>query len=200
MDWNPLINFLRSDPLIVLAIVLAGFLIIMVGHICLYNSCLLAICPKIKEYDTRLIAGTSFRAWLLMLTMLYRRVIVDAERKEVIILRRLFWIFNKTRTIPFDQIQEIAYNYEDWGPYTSLGFTGSSKDCFSVKLRLLNDEEVPLFNFVGEGSFKTGLLNPLLSLRWIIMKITFAFCGRQEELSLNFVDRLEKLIGVRVSP
>jgi hypothetical protein len=103
-------------------------------------------------------------------------------------------------TIPFQQIQKINYNYEDWGPYTSLGLTGDSKDCFSVKLRLMDDSEVHLFNFFGEGDFEPGVWNPLFSLRWYLMKILVPFCGSQEDSSRQFVDRLEKLTGANVAP
>jgi hypothetical protein len=200
MGRNFFANLLRTDLLILLAIVLAAFLLIIVANLRFYHSRFFTISPKIKDYGNKLIAKTPFIAWLLMLTMLYRRVIVDAQRKQVIIERRVFWFYKTARSIPFDSIHEISYNYEDWGPFTSLGFTGGTKDCFSVKLRLLGDEEVHLFNFIGEGVYLSGAPHPFISLRWFFAKIIFAFCGSQEELSQQFVDRLEDLIGVKASP
>jgi hypothetical protein len=199
MGRNWLTNLLGMHPLTLLAIVLAGMLLVIVLHGLLYRSRFLAICPKVKDEGDELIACTSLAGWLLSLTLIYRQVDVDAQRKVVVISRRLFWFFKSAKVIPFGDIQEINYEYEDWGPFTSLGLTGDSKDCFSVNLRLVDDSTVHLFNFIGEGDFEPGLMNPLFSLRWYLAKMFLAFCGSQEESSRRFVDRLEKLIGVKVA-
>ena len=199
MGRNWLTNLLGMHPLVLLALVLAGMLLVIVLHGLLYRSRFLAICPKVRDEGDELIACTSLAGWLLSLTLIYRRVDVDAERKVVVISRQLFWFFKSAKVIPFGHIQEINYEYEDWGPFTSLGLTGDSKDCFSVNLRLVDDSTVHLFNFIGEGEFEPGLLNPLFSLRWYLAKMFLAFCGSQEDTSRQFVDRLEKLIGVKVS-
>ncbi|MGA2061392.1 MAG: hypothetical protein ABSG67_12990 [Thermoguttaceae bacterium] len=199
MRHNWLTNLLGMHPLALLALVLAGMLLVIVLHGLLYRSRFLAICPKVKDEGDELIACTSLAGWLLSLTLIFRRVDVDAQRKVVVINRRLFWFFKSAKVIPFGQIQEINYEYEDLGPFTSLGLTGDSKDCFSVNLRLVDDSTVHLFNFLGEGDFEPGLMNPLFSLRWYLAKMFLAFCGSQEETSRQFVDRLEKLIGVKVS-
>jgi hypothetical protein len=200
MGRHWLTNLLGMHPLLLLAIVLAGLLAVIILHGLLYRSRFLAICPVIKDQDNKLIAYTSYAGWLLSLTLNYRHVVVDAQRQVVVIRQRLFWFFNRTKTIRFGHIQAIDYEYEDWGPFTSLGLTGDSKDCFSVKLRLVDDTEVHLFNFLGEGGLELGVLNPLFSFRWYLAKVFLSFCGSQEDASRKFVDRLEKLIGVRVAP
>ncbi len=172
-DW--LTRLLGIEPLLLIGIALVGLLLIILLHNLFYHSRLFAVCPKVVDYGNRLIARTSLAGWLLSLTLIYRKVIVDAQRKAFVIRRRLFWFYLSTVTIPFEHIQEIKYDYEDWGPYTSLGFTGDSKDCFSVKLQLVDDSEVHLFNFIGEGGFEPGLINPLFSLRWFLAKILLAF-------------------------
>jgi hypothetical protein len=199
MGRNWLTNLLGMHPLALLAILLAGLLLVMILHGLLYRSRFLAICPKVTDEGDVLIACTSLAGWLLSLTLIHRRVDVDAKRKEVVIHRRLFWFFKSTRIIPFAHIQEINYEYEDLGAFTSMGLTGAAKDCFSVSLRLVDESKVHLFNFLGEGGFKPGALNPLFSLRWYLAKMFLAFCGSQEETSRRFVDRLEKLIDVKVS-
>ncbi|MGD0517448.1 MAG: hypothetical protein ABSA26_07935 [Thermoguttaceae bacterium] len=199
MGRNWLTNLLGMHPLVLLGIVLAGLLAVIVLHGLLYRSRFLAICPKIRDEGDELSACTSIAGWLLSLTLIYRRVIVDADRKVVVIRRRLFWFFTGVKVVPFGHIQEIIYEYEDWGPFTSLGLTGDSKDCFSVNLRLVDDSTVHLFSFLGEGGFEPGLLNPLFSLRWYLAKMFLAFSGSQEDASRQFVDRLENLIGVKVS-
>ncbi len=199
MGRNWLTNPLGMHPLQLLALVLAGLLLVILLHGMLYRSRFLAICPKVRDEGDELIACTSIAGWLLSLTLIYRRVTVDARRKVVVISRRLFWFFKSAKAIPFEYIQEIDYGYEDWSPFTSLGLTGDSKDCFSVNLRLVDDSTVHLFDFLGEGEFEPGVLNPLFSLRWYLAKMLLAFCGSQEESSRQFVDRLEKLIGVKVS-
>ena len=174
-------------------------MLVIILHGILYRSRFLAICPKVKDEGDELFACTSIAGWLLSLTFIYRQVTVDSRRKVVVISRRLFWFLKSVNVIPFEHIQGIDYEYEDWGAFTSLGLTGDSKDCFSVNLRLVDDSIVHLFNFMGEGDFEPGVLNPLFSLRWYLAKVLLAFCGSQEETSRQFVDRLEKLIGVRVS-
>jgi hypothetical protein len=196
-DW--LTNLLGMHPLHLLAIILALMLLVIILHGMLYRSRFLAICPKIRDEGEELIACTSLAGWLLSLTLIYRQVTVDARRKMVVLSRRLFWFFKSEKTVPFEHIQSIDYEYEDWNPFTSLGLVGDSKDCYSVKLRLVDDSKVHLFNFLGEGDFEPGIMNPLFSLRWYLAKILLAFCGSQEETSREFVNRLEKMIGVRVS-
>jgi len=196
-DW--LTNMLGIHPLQLLAIVLAAMLLVIVLHGILYRSRFLAICPKIRDKGDELTACTSIAGWLLSLTAIYRHVTVDSRQKLVVINRRLFWFLKSSQVIPFEHIQSIDYEYEDWGMFTALGFTGGTKDCFSVNLRLTDDHKVHLFNFLGEGDFEPGVINPLFSLRWYVAKTLLAFCGSQDESSRHFVDRLEKLIGVRVS-
>ena len=196
-DW--LTHVLGMHPLQLLAIVLAGMLLVIVLHGILYRSRFLAVCPRVIDEGDELIACTSIAGWLLSLTAIYRQVTVDSRQKVVVLNRRLFWFFKSRKIIPFERIQSIDYEYEDWGMFTALGFTGDSKDCFSVSLRLMDDSKVHLFNFLGEGDFEPGVLNPLFSLRLYLAKMLLAFCGSQEENSRHFVDRLEKLIGVRVS-
>ncbi len=187
MGRNWLTNLLGMHPLQLLGIVLAAMLLVIILHGMLYRSRFLAICPKIKDEGDELFASTSLAGWLLSLTLIYRQVTVDARRKVVVISRRLFWFFKSAKTIPFEHIQAIDYKYEDWGVFTSLGLTGDTKDCFSVNLRLVNDSTVHLFNFLGEGGFEPGILNPLFSLRWYLAKTLLAFCGSQEESSRHFV-------------
>jgi hypothetical protein len=129
-DW--LTNLLGMHPLVLLRLVLAGMLAVIVLHGLLYRSRFLAICPTVRDEGGRLIAYTSIAGWLLSLTLIYRRVIVDAECKAVIIRRWLFWFFNSVKVIPFAHIKEINYYYEDLGPFSCLGLTGCAKECFSV--------------------------------------------------------------------
>jgi hypothetical protein len=193
-------NWLGVDPLIVIAVFLAALFIVLVFNVRLYHNRLLAICPKVIDSNDRLVARTSWIAWFLMLTLLSRKVVVDAKKHRVFIKRRLFWFCVSIFSIPFDQIEKISYNYEDWGPFTGVGLTGNTKDCFSVNLQLVNGEDVHLFNFLGEGTFEARAPNPLLSFSWYWAKMLLAFSGSQEDDSRRFVDRLEELIGAPVSP
>ncbi len=155
-------------PLALLALVLAGMLLVIVLHGLLYCSRFLAICPKVKDEGDELVACTSLAGWFLSLTLIYRQVDVDAERKVVVISRRLFWFFHSAKIIPFGRIQEIDYEYEDLGPFTSLGLTGDAKDCFSVNLRLVDDSTVHLFNFLGEGDFEPGPAEPAVFIALVL--------------------------------
>ena len=203
-DWTMgrhwLTNLLGMHPLLFLGIVLAGLLVVIILRGLLYRSRFLAICPIVEDKNNQLIASTSYAGLLLSLTLIYRRVIVDSDRKVVVIQQRLLWFFKRTKTIRFEHIQAIEYEYEDWGPFTNLGLTGDSKDCYTVKLRLVDDSKVHLFNFLGEGGLELGVINPLFAFRWYLAKVLLGLCGSQENASRKFVDRLEKLIGVRVAP
>jgi hypothetical protein len=200
MGRNWLTHPFGMEPMLLLAYILIGLLAVIVFRGMFCRSRFLAICPKVTYASDKMIARTSIVACILSLGLIYRYLVVDARRKEIAIYRRIFWFHRTNSLIPFEDIQEIHYGYEDWGPFSSMGLTGGSKDCFSVKLHLLDQSTVHLFYFMGEGDLNVELFNPLASLRWFLAKVLLGYSGSQDEESRRFIEQLQKLVGVRVSP
>lgn len=159
---------------------------------------LLSISPHIRDDGGVLTARTSMKGLLLSLTLLYRSVIVDRSAGTVTIHRRLFWFFRRTRTIPFRDIEQILYTYEDLNLGTTLGLSGDSKDSFAVGLRLKSGKDVHLFHFLGEGEFQYGW-DVFAWMRgfWLAERL-FDVTGTHSEDSRVFVDRLQQLTGCPV--
>lgn len=80
-----------------------------------------------------------------------KHMILNPEDKEIIVTRRLFWIFTWRHIIPFDRIQRIEYGDNSeipllGGGEDSDGSGGRGGNC--VALRLMNpDKRVALFGF-----------------------------------------------------
>ncbi|MBT4866766.1 MAG: hypothetical protein HON53_16805 [Planctomycetaceae bacterium] len=154
---------------------------------------LLSVTPRIAKYEDSLVARTSLLGLLLTLTFLHRTVIVDPQKKSVVIRHRLFWCLASERRIPFKRVESLSYDYEDWNPSTGMGFTGDTTDCFTVKLNLTDGKQVHLFHFVGEGTFINNSALP----DWMYWS-DFAFdaAGDQADKSRAYVTVLQQLLKV----
>jgi hypothetical protein len=156
---------------------------------------LLAIVPRVRHDDDKLVARTSLGGFLLSLTLLYRTVVVDRGQQSISSSIRFFWVFRRSRTIPFAEVEKIIYRYEDMNPSSSLGFSGDSKDWYSVKLRLTGDREIHLFHFYGEGEFQHGSLDWVPGWAYWNERL-FDMQGTQDEDSRTFVKQLERILRV----
>lgn len=123
-----------GEFLIVLSVLVVG-LAIMATFLAARSFGWFSLCPQIDDDGERLVAHTGRLPWLLSLTLLYRSVAVDRQRREVIVSRLLFWVWSRTMRIPFDQIAAVIYHFEE----------GS----LTVALRLNSGEPVHLFYFWG---------------------------------------------------
>lgn len=156
----------------------------------------LSVCPRVEAEEGVLTATTPWLIRILTLDAYYRRVVVSRIAKSVFIERRLFWGFREHQVYEFDQIYAVTYGYQD--DAIASDFTAhDSVDDFLVGLRLHNGEELPLFRFVGDGSFTN---NSSFSDVWYAEDIVTDCSGTQEEESKQFVYRLSKFIGVTVVP
>ncbi len=189
---EPLIGTVRRkmDTLAVILVAAALLALVFVFR----RTRLLAIVPRISRDGEKLIARTSIGGLLLSLTLLYRTIVVDPNRQTVSISTRVFWIIRRLRTIPFTEIEKIIYRYQDLNPSSSLGFSGDSKDWYSVKLRLNRDREIHLFHFLGEGEFHHGTLDWLPEWMYWSDRL-FDMRGTQDDDSRSFVKQLERMIG-----
>ncbi len=163
-----------------------------------WPSSLLSICPIINKRDGKLIAETAWRFRLLTLFLLYRKVIVAPQQKEVTIHRRYAWLFSRQYRLKFSEIEAVTYGHEDllaFNSWTSSGHDGF--DIFAVGLRLMGDEEWKLFNFFGEGTFTNNGPWP----DWVYWdEYLFDESGTQEAESRAFVDLLSSMLNVPVVP
>ncbi len=76
------------------------------------------------------------------------------------------------------------------------GGSGDSKDCFTVKLKLRNEEVVHLFRFYGAGTYINNSPFP----EWFFWEeYHLDLSGTQELESKVFVDLLQKMLKVPVT-
>lgn len=124
-------------------------------------------------------------------------MIVDPNRKLVLIRKRTFWFARNTRFIPFDAIQEIIYTYNDIDPFGEWSYVHQTNDLFVIGLKLEKGERVLLFRFYGTGDFSNNSDLP----DWMFLgdqiesKLTMQ---NQEGESRAYAETLSRLIGVPV--
>jgi hypothetical protein len=160
-------------------------------------SRLFSICPRVSKRGRRLVASTAWRLRLLTLGLLYREVLIDPKKQELLIRRRFFWAFSRRRRIRFQAVEAVTYGYQDWALGASWTWAHDSVDLFSTGLRLHGGEEVHLFSFYGDGTFTNDGPWP----DWLYWEdYLFDMSGTQERESRAFVELLSKMIGVPVIP
>lgn len=158
---------------------------------------LFALCPRLTKNEERLIASTAWRMRIGLLDAVYRRVIVEPSARKLTIAGRYLWLIHRKREIPFNKIQAVTYGYDDMAMGSSFSYSHDSSDWFTVGLRLVDDSEMHLFYFIGEGTFNNN--GPLPD--WMYWSdFAFDVSGSQEQESRVFVDLLSKIIGVKVVP
>jgi hypothetical protein len=156
---------------------------------------LLSICPRVSKSKGKLVAATAWRLRILTLGWLYRKVVVNPKRQELTIYGRYFWFFPRRRRVRFGAIEAVTYGYQDWAIGATLSWAHDSVDLFSVGLRLHGGDELHLFYFYGDGTFRND--GPLPD--WLYWDdYLFDMSGTQEKESRAFVDLLGKMIGVTV--
>jgi len=156
----------------------------------------LSTCPRVRKCNGRLIAVTAWRLRIMTLGCMYRKVIVDPKKEEVVIARRYFWAFARRRRIKFAGIAAITYGYQDLAA-NSWSWAHDSVDLFSVGLRLHSGDERHLFHFYGDGTFENDGPWP----DWLYWDdYLFDTSGTQQRESKAFVDLLSKMIRVPVIP
>lgn len=158
---------------------------------------ILAICPRVRKEADCLIATTSWRIRLLFLYSLYRRVEINTKQRRIVIRSRYCWFFTSQRSIPFKEVRNVTYGYQEESISGKIFQAYDGLDSFSTGLRLKNDEQVGLFLFFGEGAFTNESILP----DWMYWEeILLDLQGSQERESRIFVELLAKMIGVKVAP
>lgn len=154
----------------------------------------LSVTPRIVADAQGLTATTAWVAQLLMVCARFRRVRIDLGERKVTVEDRSWWFRRRARVILFDEVAAVGYGYEEWS--WSWG-ARDPIDRFVVALKLKWGEEVALFWFVGDGTFRNDGCLP----DWVYWKeIAFDLQGTQEQESRMFARVLSKMMGVRLEP
>lgn len=156
-----------------------------------------AICPRIRKDSGCVIATTAWFVRFLSAGSIYRRVVVDPARASISVHSHYFWVIVRERMIPFAEVESVTYGYEDMALDSYVSHAHNSHDWFTVGLRLRDNSEFRLFNFVGDGGFNNNGPFP----DWCYWDdLAFDFVGGQEKRSRVFVDLLSTLLDVGVVP
>lgn len=144
--------------------------------------------PALHRESNTLRVSLPFVVRLATLLSFDRRVEVDGLRRLIVVEERRRWIHRSRRVVPFDRVDNIAYDFE-----SRVGHRGCHRiETYTVGVELHGpDEVVVLAEFEGcasgEGGFGAALLRGSLSAQ-----------GRQAEASRELVDRLQEILGVPV--
>lgn len=158
---------------------------------------LIPLSPRIRKIDDKLVAKTGWFSFLLSLGLWTRTLILNPDSKTLTIKSRFLWFFSSRRRLPFRDVSAVTYKYEDESFDQWFSFSHISQDSYSVGLRLVNFEEVPLFSFYGGGSFVNNSIIP----DWFYWPQLFAELPfSQEQPSRMFVEVLSRLLDVEVIP
>lgn len=162
-----------------------------------FETPLIAVCPRIRAEEDRLTATTSWLFSILTLGLSLRRVVVDRHLQTVIVQQRTAWLFFREQEIPFAQIAAVTYGYEDEHPFALTPGTHDGVDRYLAGLRVFGQDEVRLFSFVGEGTVTN---NGPLPDWWYWEEYVVDFTGSQARESRLFVQLLSQMIGVTLEP
>ena len=157
----------------------------------------LSLGPRISKRDRRLTLSTGWGLRMMTLGLWYRRVVMDVEQQVFTFHARYLWLFSRTKRIPFASVAAVTYGYSDWSPGAYLSWAHDSLDVFSVGLRLHGEQELGLFDFVGDGTFANDGPWP----DWVYWSDYLCdVCGTQERESKALVDLLCHILKVRSQP
>lgn len=156
-----------------------------------------SICPRIRKASGCVIATTAWFVRFLCVGLIYRRVVIDPADASILVRSRYAWFIQRERLITFAEIASVTYGYEDMAIDSFVSHAHNRHDWFAVGLRLRDDSEFLLFNFIGDGGFTNN--GPLPD--WCYWgDFVFDIVGSQGKKSRAFVDLLSTLIGVDVVP
>lgn len=152
--------------------------------------------PTFSPNITKRKNGLSISSTLFVVN---RRVIVNVERKRLLMLTRYFWFWKVGKGFDFEEIEAITYGYRGSASLSASRIFAQEEgaESFDVGLRLVDDTEIHLFTFLGAARFVNNGQLP----DWCYWdEMIFDIVGEQEAESRVLVDVLCKLIGVTVVP
>lgn len=156
---------------------------------------LFSIGPRIRKQGARLVATSALRLQILSLGAFRREVVVEPRKGWLMVHDRQFWFIERTRLVPFAQVEAVTYGFEDWTPGGWFFWARDTRELFRVGLRLRNGKEFDLFRFYGEGRFVNESYFPDW---WFWGEFLTDLSGTQERESRMLVELLSKMMGVGV--
>lgn len=163
----------------------------------MFQSSFFSVAPEIRRRGRKLVVRTAREARVLSLGAVDREVVIDPDRRVVLIRDRGWWSRHTDR-IPFDLIEAVTYELRDaWSNVDGPGNWMSKSDpaeryAVGLKLHGMYDPHVHLFWFVGEGRCRNH--GPLPD--WLYWKdAVLDFQGTQEEDSRRFVTVLGNVLN-----
>ena len=169
----------------------------MIPRAMIFAFGLLSLGPRIDKVNETLVVTSGWKTLVLTLGLVWRRVTVDPDKEIATIESRYFWTVERLREVTFREIRAVTYGYSDQSLSQHHSYTHQALDVYRVGLRLIHDEEIHLFRFVGEGAWMSNSPFP----DWMHWEERLVdFFGTQDRDSLGLVELLSGLIGVRVRP
>lgn len=156
---------------------------------------LFSIGPRIQKQGVRLVVTSALRLRILSLGAFSREVVVEPRKGWLMIHDRQFWFVERTRLIPFEQVEVVTYGFEDWTFGGWFFRARDTQELFRVGLRLRSGKEFDLFRFYGEGHFVNESYFPDW---WFWKDFLTDLSGTQEQESRVLVELLSKMMGVKV--
>ena len=152
---------------------------------------LLSIGPKVWSEGHVLCARTDLITIFTRLGIYWISFRADIPARTFHVTRH-YLAFSSTRSLPFDRVRRIIYNYHDtFGFLGWLGAARDSRDHYRIGLETWDDEEIMLFDWVGEGEFRNDSIWPDF-VYW--KEFAFDMTGTQKKESLLFYDALCAMI------
>ncbi|MBT5017151.1 MAG: hypothetical protein HON04_00220 [Planctomicrobium sp.] len=157
---------------------------------------ILSACPIVRKQPPGIVVSTAWWWRILFFGLSLRKVTFHLKKEEIRIVSRYLWFFRFRKRYRFGKVKAITYGYSNWNSGSTWSTAHDSLDQFSVGLQLNNDDEVRLFNFVGEGTFVN---NSNLLPDWLFWdEYAFDLSGTQEGESKAFAELLSKLLNIPI--
>lgn len=151
---------------------------------------LLSFGPRVRIEDGRLVASTGWSFLIPTLGLWRKRLVVDAHARQLDFTVSFLWLFWLRYRIPFNDVKEVIYRYENWAWFGSIT-AQDAYDCFIVGVMTNNRDEYLFFRWMGEGEFANNSIWP----DWMYWdQYVFDFKGTQDKESQRFFELLRGTI------
>lgn len=150
----------------------------------------LSIGPRVRIENNRLVASTGWSFLIPTLGLWRKHLVVDPAARELDFTFSFFWLFWLRYRIPFHDVKEVIYRYDNIAPFHSFTAT-DALDCFKVGVVTNDRDEYIFFRWIGEGEFGNNSLWP----DWCYWdQYMIDFKGTQDKESMVFFELLRGTI------
>lgn len=150
--------------------------------------------PRLTYGEKTIIARSSLFSQLLTLFSSMRRVEVIGLRQIVTIKSRRWWLQRTVEQIPFRKIRYVGVAEMTVGGSPGLTPEGynwrDQQENFVPYVMTTEGTRIDLFDFLGEGSIRTGWMGVVLG------DDVVDFRGRQEDRAREFAVKVAAMVGV----